>query len=329
MNLRLGIACGLAIANSAVGAELRIGIIGCDTSHATAFTKLFNDPTDKHYVPGGKVVAAFKGGSADIPSSSNRVAEYSARLEKDYGVKFYDSVAELCKNVDVVLLESVDGRPHLEQVRPVLEAGKPVFIDKPVAGSLKDVLEINRLAREHHVPWFSSSAYRYYDSMVELKGTNVGEIRGAFSFGPCELEAHHPDFFWYGIHPVEALFTVMGPDCESVARTTTPDGDIATGVWAGGRIGTFRGLRNSTAASAHAVTVFGSKANVEQKKGADDYAPLVKEIMRFFQTGIAPVSNEETIAIYAFMEAADESKRQGGRPVKIGEVIKRTGGASK
>ena len=143
------------------------------------------------------------------------------------------------------------------------------------------------------------------------------------------VEAHHPDFFWYGIHPVEALFTVMGPDCESVARTTTPDGDIATGVWAGGRIGTFRGLRNSTAASAHAVTVFGSKANVEQKKGADDYAPLVKEIMRFFQTGIAPVSNEETIAIYAFMEAADESKRQGGRPVKIGEVIKRTGGASK
>ena len=326
MRLRVLTAVFLGTISLAGAAELRIGIIGCDTSHSIAFTKLFNDPTDKHYVPGGKVVAAFKGGSADIPSSINRVPEYSAKLEKDFGVKFYDSVAELCKNVDVVLLESVDGRPHLDQVRPVLQAGKPVFIDKPVAGSLRDVLEINRLAKEAHVPWFSSSAYRYYDSMVGLKATNVGQIRGAFSFGPCELEAHHPDFFWYGIHPVEALFTVMGPDCESVARTATPDGDVATGVWKGGRIGTFRGLRDSKAMSGHAVTIFGSTANVEQKKGTDDYAPLVQEIMRFFQTGIAPVSNDETIAIYAFMEAADESKRQGGVPVKISEVLKNNGG---
>lgn len=313
-------------ATATFGAELRIGIIGCDTSHATAFTKLFNDPADKHHVPGGRVVAAFRGGSADIPSSINRVPEYSAKLEKDFGVKFYDSIEELCKNVDVVCLESVDGRPHLEQARPVIKAGKPVFIDKPVAGSLKDVLEISRLARENQVPWFSSSAYRYYDSMVELKATNVGQLHGAFSFGPCELEPHHPDFFWYGIHPVEALFTVMGPDCESVVRTAATDGDVATGVWSGGRIGTFRALRNSSAAYGHAVTVFGSKVNAEQKKGTDDYAPLVGQIMQFFKTGIAPVSNEETIAIYAFMEAADESKRQGGVPVKISEVVKRNGG---
>ena len=326
MRIPLSFAALVLVATTALGAELRIGIIGCDTSHATAFTKLFNDPTDRHHVPGGRVVAAFKGGSEDIPASKNRVAEYSARLEKDFGVRFYDSIEELCKNVDVVLLESVDGRPHLEQVRPVLLAGKPVYIDKPVAGSLKDVLEIDRLAKEHHAPWFSASAYRYYDSMVELKGANVGEVRGAFSYGPCELEPHHPDFFWYGIHPVEALFTVMGPDCETVTRTTTQEGDVATGVWKGGRIGTFRGLRGSTAASGHAVTIFGSKANLEQKKGTDDYAPLVGEIMEFFKTGVAPVSNEETIAIYAFMEAADESKRQGWAPVKVSEVVKRDGG---
>jgi predicted dehydrogenase len=315
----------LLAATTTFGAELRIGIIGCDTSHATAFTKLFNDPADKQHVPGGKVVAAIKGGSADIPSSINRVTEFSIKLEKDFGVKFYDSIEELCNNVDVVCLESVDGRPHLDQVRLVIKAGKPVFIDKPVAGSLKDVLEISRLAKENHVPWFSSSAYRYYDSMIELKATNIGQIHGAFSFGPCELESHHPDFFWYGIHPVEALFTVMGPDCESVVRTAAADGDVATGVWSGGRIGTFRALRNSTAAHGHAVTVFGSKANVEQKKGTDDYAPLVGQIMEFFKNGVAPVPNEETIAIYAFMEAADESKRQGGIPVKIIDVMTKNG----
>ncbi|MDB5988592.1 MAG: Oxidoreductase domain protein, partial [Nevskia sp.] len=273
-----------------------------------------------------KVVVFYKGGSPDIKESADRVENIAHDLREKYGVKEVSSVEDLCKEVDVVLLESLDGRPKLEQVRPVLEAHKPVFIDKPIAGSLKDALAINKLAKKNNTPWFSSSAYRFYDSMVELKGTNVGTIKGAISYGPCELEEHHPDFFWYGIHPTEVLFTIMGPDCESVVRTSTLDTDVATGVWAGGRVGTFRGIRNSSVAYAHKVTVFGSKAVVEQAKGNDDYAPLVRQIMKFFQTGVAPVPNEETIAIYAFMEAADESKREGGKPVKIADVLRKNGG---
>ncbi len=311
------------IGATAFGADLRIGIIGCDTSHATAFTKLINDPNDKNHVPGGKVVAAFKGGSQDIPESSSRVDGYAKQLQEKFGVKMVDSVAELCQEVDVVLLESLDGRPHLEQVRPVIAAGKPVFIDKPVAGSLRDVIEINRLAHEKHVPWFSSSAYRFYDCMVEVKNASVGEVRGAISYGPCALEPHHPDFFWYGIHPTEALFTVMGTGCESVVRTSTTNTDVATGVWSDGRVGTLRGLRN--ASTPHKVIVFGTKGIAEQK-GDGDYAPLMREIMKFFQTGVAPVPNEETIEIYAFMEAADESKREGGKPVKISRIMKKNGG---
>lgn len=308
---------------AAFGADLRIGIIGCDTSHATAFTKIINDPNDKEHVPGGKVVAAYKGGSKDIAESWSRVDGYTKQLQEKFGVKMVDSVAELCQQVDVVLLESLDGRPHLEQVRPVIQAGKPVFIDKPLAGSLKDVIEINRLAKKNHVPWFSSSAYRYYDCMVEVKNTNVGEVRGAISYGPCELEPHHPDFFWYGIHPTEALFTIMGSGCESVVRTSTTNTDVATGVWSGGRVGTLRCLRN--ASTPHKVIVFGTKGIAEQK-GDGNYAPLVREIMKFFQTGVAPVPNEETIEIYAFMEAADESKREGGKPVKVNKIMKKNGG---
>jgi len=318
------ILAGWLVAGAAVfGADLRIGIVGCDTSHATAFTKLINDPTDKEHVPGGKVVAAFKGGSKDIPESWSRVDGYAKQLQEKYGVKMVDSVAELCQEVDVILLESLDGRPHLEQVRPVIAAGKPVFIDKPVAGSLRGVIEINRLAKKNHVPWFSSSSYRYYDCMVEVKNASVGELRGAISYGPCELEPHHPDFFWYGIHPTEALFTIMGTGCESVVRTSTTNTDVVTGVWPDGRVGTLRGLRN--ASTPHKVIVFGTKGIAEQK-GDGDYAPLVREIMKFFQTGVAPVPNEETIEIYAFMEAADESKREGGKPVKINRIIKKNGG---
>ena len=324
MKLRFLLLAGLCMVGAtAFGADLRIGIIGCDTSHAIAFTKVINDPNDKDHVPGGKVVAAYKGGSKDIPGSSSRVDGYAQQLQEKFGVKMVDSVAELCQEVDVVLLESLDGRPHLDQVRPVIQAGKPVFIDKPLAGSLRDVIEINRLAQKNHVPWFSSSAYRYYDCMIEVKNTNVGEVRGAVSYGPCELEPHHPDFFWYGIHTTEALFTVMGSGCESVVRTSTTNTDVATGIWSGGRVGTLRGLRN--ASTPHKVIVFGTKGIAEQK-GDGNYAPLLREIMKFFQTGVSPVPNEETIEIYAFMEAADESKREGGKPVKISKIMKKNGG---
>ncbi len=308
---------------SAIAADLRIGMIGLDTSHVPAFTQLLNDPKNKNHVPGGRVVAAFKGGSQDIESSWSRVDKYTEQLQKEFGVKRVDSIEELCQQVDVVMLQSLDGRPHLEQAWPVFKAGKPMFIDKPFAGSLRDAIEIFRLAKKYKVPVFSSSSYRFYESMVELKKTDVGEVRGAISYGPCELEPHHPDLFWYGVHPTEALFTVMGTGCETVVRTATPNTDVVTGVWSGGRVGTLRGLRNASAP--HRVIVFGTKTVAEQN-GSGDYAPLVREIIKFFQTGIAPVSAEETLEIFAFMEAADESKRQGGRSVNISAVMKKNGG---
>ncbi|HAM72737.1 MAG TPA: dehydrogenase [Verrucomicrobiales bacterium] len=304
------------------GADLRIGLIGLDTSHVIAFTQLLNDPAHAQHVPGGKVVAAFKGGSPDIESSWSRVEDYTRQLERDFQVEIVPTIDALCAKVDVVLLESVDGRPHLEQVKPVIRAHKPVFIDKPVAGSLKEAVEIFRLAREAGVPCFTSSAYRYYDSLVELKKADVGGIRSALSYGPSMTEPHHPDFFWYGIHPTEALFAVMGPACQSVVRVTSPDTDVVTGNWSEGRTGTLVGLR--TGATPHKVILFGAKGVAEQK-GGGDYAPLVREIMKFFQTGIAPVTADETLQMFAFMEAADESKRRGGAPVTLDEVLKKAG----
>jgi predicted dehydrogenase len=285
-----------------------------------AFTKLLNDSKDPNHVPGAKVVVAFKGGSPDIESSISRVDGYTKQLRDDFGVPIADTIEYLCRQVDAVLLESVDGRPHLAQVRPVLEAGKPVFIDKPVAGSLRDAIEIYRLAAARKVPVFSASSYRFYTSLVDLKKTDVGEIRGAISYGPAHVEPHHPDLFWYGVHPTEALFTVMGTGCESVVRTTTPDTDVITGVWSGGRVGTLYALRKGP--TPHKVIVFGTKQVAEQK-GSGDYAPLLREIIKFFQTGIAPVSPAETLEMFAFMEGADESKRQGGAPVQIKDVMQK------
>ena len=315
------IACTvLAAARLPAAEELRLGLIGLDTSHAIAFTQLLNDPKRKDHVAGGRVVAAFKGGSPDIESSASRVEGYTQQLKTEFGVTITDSIEELCRQVDAVLLESVDGRPHLAQAKPVIQAHKPLFIDKPVAGSLRDAVEIYRLAREAKVPVFSSSSYRYYESLVALKQMNVGEIRSVISYGPAHQEPHHPDLFWYGVHPTEALYTMLGRGCETVTRVTTADTDVITGIWSGGRVGTLHALKGTV--TPHKVLVFGSKAVAEQK-GSGDYGPLIQEVIKFFQTGVAPVPPEETIELFAFMEAADESKRQGGKPVSLQEVLKK------
>jgi predicted dehydrogenase len=303
--------------------DLKLGMVGLDTSHATAFTQLLNDEGNPQHVAGAKVVAAVKTFSADIESSRTRVDGYTKEVQEKWGVKLVPTIEELCAQVDAVLIESVDGRPHLEQARPVFKAKKPVFIDKPLAGSLKDAIEIHRLARESGTPCFSASAYRFYSSMVELRKADVGRVRGAISYGPGPKEEHHPDLFWYAIHPTEGLFTVLGRGCQSVTRTVADDVDIVTGQWTDGRSGTLIALR--TKSTPHQVTVFGETGAVEQKIAGDSYAPLVAEIVKFFQTGVAPATLDETIEMFAFMEAADESKRRGGIPINIAELLKQNG----
>lgn len=319
-------ASGLVIANDEKKEPLRLGLIGLDTSHVIAFTSRFNEPDNPNHVPGGRVVAAFKGGSADIESSHTRVEGYTKTLVEKYGVKIYDNIKEVCENVDAILLTSLDGRPHLSQVRPVFEANKPVFVDKPVAGTLKDAVEIYRLAKESKVPCFSSSSLRWYPGVVEVANADVGELISVLSYGPAPSEPNHPDLFWYGIHPTEALFTVMGTGCETVTRTSTEDTVVVTGIWKDGKVGTLHGLAKGR--FGYKVTAFGSKAIVEQTKGGD-YTPMLREVIKFFNTGKPPVAPETTLEIYAFMEAADESKRRGGTPVKISEVLHKAGLNSK
>jgi hypothetical protein len=300
---------------------LRAGIIGLDTSHVVAFTKLLNDANPKPEVAGVRVVAAYPGGSQDIPSSRDRLDGYTKELREKFGVTIVGSIDELLAQVDVVLLESVDGRPHLEQARPVFKARKPVFIDKPVAGTLADAIAIFDLARETNTPCFSSSSLRFSSGIAAMRHhPKVGDVLGCDAYGPCHLEEHHPDLFWYGVHGVETLFTIMGTGCQTVSRTQTEGTDLVVGVWDGGRVGTFRGIRAGHAD--YGATVFGSKS-VAPAGGYGGYEPLVVEIVKFFKTGQPPVSALETIEIFAFMEAADESKRQGGKPVTIESVMKK------
>ncbi len=301
---------------------IRIGMIGLDTSHAIAFTRILNDPANKDHVPGGKVVAGFVASSPDIEQSVSRVDGYVEELKSKWGVKMHDSMEAMCRDVDAVMVESLDGRPHLAQARAAIEAGKPVFVDKPMAGSLRDAAEIFRLAAAHKVPCWSASNLRFHPGVVAAATGDYGEVTAALSFGPAPTEEHHPDLFWYGIHPVEALFTVMGPGCRTVTRAYTEGTDVVTGVWEGGKLGTVIGLRDGR--RGYGVKVFGTKKIVEESAGGA-YPQLLTEVLAFFRSGVPPVTPKETLEIFAFMEAADESKRLGGAPVDIAKILEQAG----
>jgi Oxidoreductase family, NAD-binding Rossmann fold len=307
---------------------IRIGLIGLDTSHAGTFTQLLNDPSREDHIPGAHVVAAFKGGSPDIEASASRIEKFTAELRDKWKIELVDSLDELVRRVDAVILTSVDGRVHLAQARPVLAARKPLFVDKPLAASVRDAVELARLARDNRAPVFSSSSLRFsYDVQAIKKDARVSQVLGAMAWGPATLEPHHPDLFWYGIHTVEILYTFMGVGCERVTRTHTPGADVVVGHWRDGRIGVFRGIREGP--QTYGQVVFGPKAAVsepaEQANGAtskrSNYYGLVAAMVEFFRTGQVPVPMDETLEIMAFMEAADLSKSRNGAPVALTEVL--------
>jgi hypothetical protein len=300
----------LLVAAACVAADLRVGMIGTDTTHAGEFTRLLNSGT----IPGARVVAAYKGGSPDIESSRTRVDRFAAELRDKWQVQLVDDIPALCARVDAVLLESVDGRVHLEQVRPVIAAKKPVFIDKPLAATLADAREIARLAREAGVPWFSASSLRWSEITEKLGGPG---ILGASAWGPGPFEEHHQlELSWYAIHPIEILFTLMGPGCEEVTRTAGADADEIVCRWRDGRVGSVRLLRPT---GPYGATVWRKgAAETSPPNAKTGYEALVREIVKFFQTGRPPVANSETLEIFEFMDAAQRSKESGGKPARIG-----------
>ncbi len=318
---------GLALTNSLpayarrdFATDTRVGMIGLDTSHCIAFAKALNDPKINPAYLGYRLVAAYPtAGSSDIATSLSRVAGYTEEVRKE-GVEIVNSIEELLKKTDVILLTTIDGRKHIEQVLPVLKAGKRVFVDKPVAASLSDAIAIFDAVEKYKVPIFSSSSLRFMESIQDVTKGKIGAVLGADAYSPAVIENSHPDLFWYGIHGVEILYTVMGVGCKSVMRAHTEGTDVVIGTWADGRIGTFRGTR--TGKHNYGGVVFGDKG--ELCLGSfGGYGSLLEEIVKFFDTGKAPVSRAETLEMCAFMEAADESKLKGGAIVDLETMMQR------
>ncbi len=276
-----GIGIGLSGSLSSFGKSInqeqkRVGIIGLDTSHSIAFAKALNNSSVGIKYAGYKIVAAYPYGSKDIKSSADRIPGYIEDVKK-LGVEIVDSIKDLLKKVDVVLLETNDGRLHLEQAIEVFKSGKRVFIDKPIAASLADAMAIFKAAEKYKVPVFSASSLRFTTGAQEIANGKIGKVLGAETYSPCHFESTHPDLFWYGIHGVETLFTVMGTGCKSVVRVNADIADVVVGTWEDNRIGSFRGIHKGK--QEYGGTVYGEKG-VSTIGNYGGYDPLLVKVIK-------------------------------------------------
>jgi predicted dehydrogenase len=290
--------------------EQRIGLIGLDTSHVIAFTKLLNVVTEKDHIPGARVIAGWPGGSQDIDVSRNRVDGFTRDLREKFGVEIMDSPQDVAKACDLVFITSVDGRVHKDLFAQVAEFKRPTFIDKPFTTSLADAKEIYRLAEQAGVPVMSCSSLRYADGLADaLRGEPV---IGCDAFGPMDLIPQLPGYFWYGVHVVEIMQRIMGTGCQSVTVTKTDDFDLLTGRWSNNRVATMRGVRNGHhkfGVTLHRKNDF-DFVNLQQNKRAW-YANMLDAILRTLPQGKSDVAKEDTLEVIRIIEAANQSRETG------------------
>lgn len=296
---------------------LKIGYVGLDTSHVIGFTQLMNDPQHEHHVPGARVTVGWPGGSSDFEASYSRVEKFTNTLRDEYDMDILESPEAVAEACDILFIESVDGRVHLEQFKRTLPYRKPTYIDKPFALTLADACEMVALAQEHDIPLMSCSSLRYADALQNALAEGRDDILGCDFYGPMNEQATQPGLFWYGCHSVEMIVAALGTGCKEVRCVRTEDHDLLTALWQDGRVASFHGLRNVHSKFGGLLHRKDRVEWVDATSGRPLYAGLVAAILEHLPHGRSPIPAAEMIEIVAIMEAANRSREEGGSPVAV------------
>ncbi len=319
---------------------VRIGILGIDNYQAVEYVQMYNNPKAEGDFAGLRVTAAYPVLSPDYPKSAELTEMWKAQMlniNKVPGnpvipqVEMVTSVEELLKRCDAVMIFSLDARMHLAQATAVLKAGKPLYIGRPLASTPEDAVAIFKVSEETKVPCWSCSQHRFSPGFSGMRDhAEVGKVLGCDVYGGFDVKAAEADKSTRGLHSIETLYTIMGPGVVKVSCTSTPSVESITAVWADGRVGTFRGIKEG--AAKYSATVFGDKGVstagiyghgipvngiVPTNDKYMGYGGLAIQMAKFFKGGPVPVTPAETLEIHALFVAADASRAQNGAVVPL------------
>ncbi|WP_162605939.1 Gfo/Idh/MocA family oxidoreductase [Jiangella aurantiaca] len=174
----------------------RIGVVGTDSSHVDQFVRLLN-VEHRH---GDARVVALAGGDTE----RNRALAAAAGADVP---RLVEAPGDLVGVVDAVLICTRDGRAHRAEAIPLIEAGLPVFVDKPLAGSAADAAAIVDAARAHAVPLYEGSALRFVPAIAELAGDRPTAVHVT---GPADPAGPYGGLYFYGVHLAETALQLIG-----------------------------------------------------------------------------------------------------------------------
>ncbi len=300
---------------------LKVGLIGLDTSHVPAFTRILNDESNEHHVPGARVTYGFPGGADDFDKSYERVKKYTAQIRDEYGVEMLDSPAAVAEASDLVIITAVDGRQHLDFFKQVAPAGKPVFIDKPLATRFDHARQIFETASAAGIAVMSCSAVRYSEPFAKALAAHADEpIHAIDLFGPMAIEPTQGGLFWYGCHSVELAVAAMGGPAATARDLANENHDVVTFTWDDGRVATIHGLRGVHHQFGGAIHRATGPDYIDMSQPARPaYAVMLEAILRTLPNGQSDIPAEQSLAVVAMIEAANAS-RNDGRPYDVPAV---------
>jgi hypothetical protein len=236
-----------------------------------------------------------------------RIPGFVAQL-REYGIEIVGKPTDMLGKIDAVMIESTDCNVHLERATPFLEAGLPIFVDKPFAPTAAEARRLVDIAQKRGVALTSASALRYCPEVTDIpaRAAELGQVMGVDTYTPATL---HP-------HGVEMAYALLGTGCTTVRCVYEEGAEVVVGRWGGGRLGSVRGTRAGSYA-------FGFTAFCEKKVVASQvevprlYTDMLKAAVTMFETGTWPLSPEELVEPIAFQEAALRSKERGGDEVSV------------
>lgn len=297
---------------------LRLGLVDFDSSHSVEFTRRFQHAgVDRDQcVDGARVVLGCPGSSLMAPE---RIAGFTQEL-KTLDIPLMDEPEELIGEVDAVLILSLCGAAHLERARPFIEARVPVFVDKPFACSVADAEVMVRLAAEYGSFLMNASAMRFNEELLNFKARlPAGRVLGAVTWGPAKRAEGNPGLFHYGIHAVEMLLELMGPDCVRLSCSHSDSCDVVTGHWHDGRIGTVRG--NRAGSTAYGFTAYCERGVISISTSTRfAYRNLCRALVESFSTGVPAVSPDSSLETVRFISAASRSEAESGRFIALSDI---------
>lgn len=318
---------------------VKVGILGLDNYQAIEYAAFFNNPKAEESLSGLRVSAVYPVTSPDYPKSAEFTQMWLAQLQNQYKgdpsvkpVEIVNSLDELLARCDGVMIWTLDGTKHLEQAAAVIKAGKPLFIGRPVAAEPKDAAAIYKLAAEAKVPFWSCSQHRFSPGFSGMRNhPEVGKVIGCDVYGGfAVMNVPAADKFTVPLHSIETLYAIMGPGVEKLSCVSSPTAEVVTATYKDGRVATYRGIKDGTVK--YSATVFGDKGvstagiyghgvPVKGIVPTDDkymgYGGLAIELAKFFKTKEPPVSAAETLEIFAFLQAMEESRAQNGATVTL------------